>query len=53
MRILYHNRQPLETALESELNATWVEKRTLLQQADFVSLHIPLSAATTHFIGVE
>jgi glyoxylate reductase len=53
MRILYHNRQPLDTALASELNATWVEKRTLLQQADFVSLHIPLSAATTHFIGLE
>jgi len=53
MRILYHNRQRLDTALASELNATWVEKRTLLQQADFVSLHIPLSAATTHFIGVE
>ena len=53
MRILYHNRQRLDTALASELNATWVEKRSLLQQADFVSLHIPLSAATTHFIGVE
>jgi len=53
MRILYHNRQRLDTALESELNATWVEKRTLLQQADFVSLHVPLSAATTYFIGVE
>ncbi len=53
MRILYHNRQRLDTILESELNATWVEKRTLLQQADFVSLHVPLSAATTHFIGVE
>jgi len=53
MRILYHNRQRLDTALESELNATWVEKRTLLQQADFVSLHVPLSAVTTHFIGLE
>ena len=53
MRILYYNRQRLDTTLESELNATWVEKRTLLQQADFVSLHVPLSAATTHFIGVE
>jgi glyoxylate reductase len=53
MRILYHNRQRLDSALESELNATWVEKHTLLQQADFVSLHVPLSAATTHFIGVE
>jgi glyoxylate reductase len=51
MRILYHNRQPLDNAIESELNATWVEKHTLLQQADFVSLHVPLSPATTHFIG--
>jgi glyoxylate reductase len=53
MRILYHNRQRLDTAIESELNATWVEKHTLLQQADFVSLHVPLSPATTHFIGIE
>jgi glyoxylate reductase len=53
MRILYCNRQRLDPAIESELNATWVEKHTLLQQADFVSLHVPLSSATTHFIGVE
>jgi glyoxylate reductase len=53
MRILYHNRQRLDTAIESELNATWVEKHTLLQQADFVSLHVPLAPATTHFIGIE
>jgi glyoxylate reductase len=51
MRILYHNRQRLDSAIESELNAIWVEKHTLLQQADFVSLHVPLSSATTHFIG--
>jgi glyoxylate reductase len=51
MRVLYHNRHRLEPALEAELNATWVDKRALLQQADFVSVHVPLSAATTHFIG--
>ena len=51
MRILYHNRQRLDSSIESDLNATWVEKHTLLQQADFVSLHVPLSPATTHFIG--
>lgn len=53
MRVLYHNRQRLEPALEAELQATWVPKSTLLQQADFVTLHVPLSAATTHFIGAE
>ena len=51
MRILYYNRQRLDSAIESELNAIWVEKHILLQQADFVSLHVPLSPATTHFIG--
>lgn len=51
MRVLYHNRQRLDAALEAELCATWVDKQTLLQQADFVSLHVPLSPATTHFIG--
>jgi glyoxylate reductase len=54
MRVLYHNRRHrLEPALASALNATWVDKPTLLQQADFVSVHVPLSAATTHFIGAE
>ncbi len=51
MRVLYHNRHRLEPALEAELHATWVDKTTLLQQADFVTLHVPLSAATTRFIG--
>lgn len=53
MRVLYHNRHRVEPALESALNATWVDKPTLLQQADFVSVHVPLSPATTHFIGAE
>ncbi|MGE3536658.1 MAG: 2-hydroxyacid dehydrogenase [Candidatus Tectimicrobiota bacterium] len=53
MRVLYHNRQPLDTALETELNATWVEKQALLQQADYLSVHVPLSQATTHLIGPD
>jgi glyoxylate reductase len=51
MRILYHNRHRLESAVEAELGATWVELSTLLQQADFVSLHVPLTADTMHLIG--
>ena len=51
MTILYHNRHRLPEALESELNATWVELQTLLQTADFVSVHTPLSAETRHLIG--
>lgn len=53
MRVLYHNRRPLEAALETELKATWVEKQTLLQQADYISLHVPLNNATTHLIGAD
>ncbi len=53
MRVLYHNRRPLEAALETELKVTWVEKQTLLQQADYISLHVPLNSATTHLIGAE
>ena len=41
MTILYHNRHRLPEALESEIGATWVELQTLLQTADFVSVHTP------------
>ncbi len=51
MRIVYHNRRRVDRALEDELGATWVDLPTLLQEADFVSLHVPLSPATTHLIG--
>jgi glyoxylate reductase len=51
MRILYHNRQRVDASLEAELGARWVTLPELLEQADFVSLHVPLAPATTRFIG--
>jgi glyoxylate reductase len=51
MRLLYHNRHRLDQTREAALGATWVELPTLLQQADFVSLHVPLTATTTHLIA--
>ena len=51
MTILYHNRHRLPEGVESELGATWVELDTLLQRADFVSVHTPLSTETRHLIG--
>lgn len=51
MRVLYHNRQPVEPSIEAELGATWVALSDLLEQADFVSLHVPLALETTHLIG--
>ncbi|MFN8556564.1 MAG: D-glycerate dehydrogenase [Dehalococcoidia bacterium] len=50
MRILYVDaiaRPEIETAT----SATRVDKATLLGEADFVSLHVPLLAETRHFIG--
>jgi glyoxylate reductase len=51
MRVLYHNRQRLDATVEKVLGATWVELPTLMQQADFVSVHVPLMAETIHLIG--
>jgi glyoxylate reductase len=51
MRILYHNRQRLDASIEAEFEAVWMPLPELLEQSDFVSLHVPLSPATTRFIG--
>ena len=49
MRILYHNRNP--SPLAAELGAEMVSLDHLLCNADFVSLHVPLSRSTRHLIG--
>jgi gluconate 2-dehydrogenase len=47
MQVIYHNRQ----RSQEEYGATWVERDTLLRQADFVMLVVPYSPATHHLIG--
>ncbi|MBU3159756.1 D-glycerate dehydrogenase [Clostridium frigoris] len=37
--------------MEKELGAIFVDKETLLKEADFVSLHIPILPSTIHYIG--
>lgn len=51
MPVIYHNRSRLPAELEARCNATWVEKATLLRQADFLVLLLPYSAANHHAIG--
>ena len=51
MRILYHDAQRAAAETEQELGAEFVGLDKLLAEADFVSLHVPLSAATHHLIG--
>jgi lactate dehydrogenase-like 2-hydroxyacid dehydrogenase len=51
MKLLYHNRKP-SAAMEA-LGAKLVPLAELLKTADFISLHVPLSAETRHLIGRE
>jgi gluconate 2-dehydrogenase len=51
MRVIYHNRQRLAPALESPLGAQYVDKTTLLREADHLVLVVPYSAESHHAIG--
>jgi glyoxylate reductase len=51
MRLLYTSRTPLPPAVEQELRASFVPLDTLLREADFVTLHVPLTSQTRHLIG--
>jgi glyoxylate reductase len=51
MKILYHDSVRANSGLEEKVGAKFVDKPTLLAQSDFVSLHVPLSPETHHFIG--
>ncbi len=51
MRLLYTDVQRGPEAVERELGVTFVEKDTLLREADFVTIHVPLFPETRHYIG--
>jgi glyoxylate reductase len=52
MDILYHNRSRREEA-EQEIGARYLELDELLETADFISIHIPLTPETKHLIGAH
>jgi glyoxylate reductase len=51
MRVLYHSRNPLAEEEERKLSVHYAGLKTLLQEADFISLHTPLTPRTRHLIG--
>ena len=53
MRIIYTDEVPLPPETERQLSAARVGLPTLLREADFVSLHVPLTVQTRHLIGSE
>jgi glyoxylate reductase len=50
MRVLYHDVARSTPEIERELKARYVDKDTLLREADFVSLHVLLTPETRHLI---
>jgi glyoxylate reductase len=52
MEVLYNDQYRSESA-EKETGAQYLELDELLQTADFISVHTPLTPETTHLIGPE
>ena len=50
MQVLYHSRER-KLLFEHTTMARRVDLKTLLRESDFLSIHIPLSPRTRHFIG--
>ena len=51
MQVIYTNRSRLPPEQESPLNARYVDKATLLREADHLVLVLPYSASSHHAIG--
>ncbi len=51
MKILYTDAVRAAPSIEEALGAQFVEKKVLLAQSDFITLHVPLTPQTTHYIS--
>jgi lactate dehydrogenase-like 2-hydroxyacid dehydrogenase len=51
MRVIYTDIQRVDEATEREYGVMYVDKRTLLRESDFVSLHLPLFPETQHYLS--
>lgn len=52
MEIIYHNRSHVDSKLETELDATYIESvGELAEQSDVLSLHCPLTEETHHLVN--
>jgi glyoxylate reductase len=51
MRVIYYSTTRAPAEIERELNAEYMERDRVLEQADFLSLHVPLRADTRGLIG--
>ena len=51
MKIIYYDVKRLSPEEEKELNAEYMSLEEVLKNADFVSIHVPLTKETYHMIG--
>ncbi len=51
MKVIYHDAFRMPDEIEQELGLTFVEFETLLGEADFISVHVPLMPETRHLIS--
>ena len=51
MRVIYAARHRAPSAIEDESDARLVDRETLFAHSDVLSLHLPLNAATRHYVG--
>ena len=51
MNIIYHDPRRLTPDKEHELGATWAPFDDVFKHADFVSVHVQLTAQTKHLVG--
>lgn len=51
MRVRYASRSRVALAIEDELGAEYVDKDGLLATSDVLSVHLPLTPATRHYLG--
>jgi glyoxylate reductase len=51
MRVIYYSTTRAPTEVEGELNAEYMERDRVLEQGDFLSLHVPLRVDTRGLIG--
>jgi glyoxylate/hydroxypyruvate/2-ketogluconate reductase len=51
MKVIYHNRSRLDATSEAELGARYVDRQTLLREADHLVIVVPYSAEAHHLVG--
>jgi lactate dehydrogenase-like 2-hydroxyacid dehydrogenase len=51
MKILYTDIVRAAPSMEEELGAFFVDKKTLMSESDFITLHVLLTPQTTHYIS--